>query len=228
MDQREPVHEDRHIISVLEVALFLFVLVDDLEEIVVDILLVDQGDVLCRPIVPLEDLHAVFLDPPALFLDPFIRVGNVLGKESFPFIVRESKFIELFKLPTEVRDHVFRFVDLQVLIPLLREHLDKGRLQGSLALVGVRPFSLRFVFCYDRTLTGGKDNVILARSPTSFKELFSCFFFEGQQLVPVILILLLARLDFDREAGGKVVTESIETIQNIYNSFNLRILRHRN
>ena len=66
MHERQAVDQHGHVVAVgARGATRPFadlVLVDDLEAVVVDIGLVDQGDVLCRAIVALQDLDVVLLD----------------------------------------------------------------------------------------------------------------------------------------------------------------------
>ena len=212
MDKGQAVHEDGHVIPVLKIAPALLILVDDLEEVVVNVLLVDKGDVLGRAVIPFQDLYAVFLDLTALFLNALITVGDALGIEPFPFRIREGILVEPLQLQAQVGDHVFGGMDLKIFIALFAEHLYEALFELRFALVGVRSLCLRFVFRYDRALAGGNYNVVLAQGPTPFCNLFCCFFFERQQLVPVVFVLLLAGLNLGGKAGGEVVAEGVKTL----------------
>ena len=76
---RLAVHQNCHVIAVVILRPILLaggVLVDDLEAVVVDVLLINEGDILALAGVPPEDLHKVLLDAAGLVLDAVIGVGN--------------------------------------------------------------------------------------------------------------------------------------------------------
>ena len=84
MHERQPVHEDRHIIAIRmrrrirpRVRTTLHrVLMDHLQAVVVNIILVDQADILCRAIVTFQILNIVRLDAARLRCDTVTRGRN--------------------------------------------------------------------------------------------------------------------------------------------------------
>ena len=69
MDQRQAIHQNGHIIPGIVAAAALLILVDDLQEVVVDVLLVDEGNIHGCAVLAGEVLHKIFLDHPGLFHD---------------------------------------------------------------------------------------------------------------------------------------------------------------
>ena len=69
-----------------------------------DILLVDQGDILGRSIVTLQDLDIILLDLAGLLHDMLIRIGQGILEKTVPFRVRESIVIQGFQALPEVDD----------------------------------------------------------------------------------------------------------------------------
>ena len=61
MHKRQTIDENGNIIASIVISLFLFILVNDLEVVVMNILLVNQVDILCFASVSFEDLDMVFL-----------------------------------------------------------------------------------------------------------------------------------------------------------------------
>ena len=88
--QRQTVDQHRDVVAV-RAGSRRFVLVDDLEPIVVDVLLVDQVDVLDCAVVTLQHLDVVFLDAGSLLDDAVIPAGNLLGEEPLPLGDRRTR-----------------------------------------------------------------------------------------------------------------------------------------
>ena len=84
MHERQPVHEDRHIIAVRVCRRILprvrtaihRILIDHLQSVVMDVLLVNQAYILCRAIVTFQILNIVRLDAPRLRCDAVARGRN--------------------------------------------------------------------------------------------------------------------------------------------------------
>ena len=82
MYQGQTVDQHRHIVAVVVLGPLLLahlILVDDLETVVVNVLLGDEGDVLGSAVIPPEHLHKVLLNLPGLLHDVLIGVGNCVG-----------------------------------------------------------------------------------------------------------------------------------------------------
>ena len=126
--ERQAVDEDRDVVAVRAarpaVALPDLVLVDDLQPVVVDVGLVDELDVLRRPVVALEDLDVVLLDADGLLGDAIVRTGDLLGEEPFPLGVAERDAVQCFQLGTEVRDQLRLGRDREVVVRLPLQQLD--------------------------------------------------------------------------------------------------------
>ena len=91
MHERQPVHENRHIIAIRVCRRILpcvhtarhRILIDDLQTVVVDMLLVNQTYILCCAIVTFQILNMVRLDAPCLRCDAVARGAiDVLKKRS--------------------------------------------------------------------------------------------------------------------------------------------------
>ena len=137
MNHREAINEHRHIVAGIVCSLRFLILVEDLNSVVVDILLVQQGDVLCRAVISCQIEDAILLYAPSLFFNAFVGVGEILGKKLLPFPVGEGIVVEKFQLAAEVGDE-FRFgVDCHILIALRTELLNERLLQVGFALVEV-------------------------------------------------------------------------------------------
>lgn len=163
MNQGQTVHQNRHIIAVViprPVLLANGVLVDDLETVVVDVLLVDEGDVLALASVPAEDLHKVLLDAAGLVLNAVVGVGDALAEKPLPLRISEGVAVQLLQFLAEIGDQ-FRFgVNGQIFIPLFTEQADELLFQRGLALVAVGTGLDRLVFCYHRVFGSLGDDVV--------------------------------------------------------------------
>ncbi len=120
MHERQAVDEDRDVVAgrarcSVDVDL---VLVDHLQPVVVDVPLVDQADVLERPVVAREDLDVVLLDPRRLLDDPLVRARDLLGEEPLPLVVAELDPVERLELRAQVGDQRGLARDPQVLVGL--------------------------------------------------------------------------------------------------------------
>ena len=119
MHEGKTVDKHRHVIAVIMLhsgILSYDVLIDHLHAVVMDVLLIDEGDVLCRTIVTMKDLHVILLDLAGLLCDAFIFVGNTFRKELFPLTVRENIVVELFQLPAQIEYQVLLAVDRKIFI----------------------------------------------------------------------------------------------------------------
>ena len=103
-----------------------------------DVLLVDEGDIFGGAVVPPEHLHEVLLDLPGLLHNVLIGVGDGVGEEPLPLAVGELVTVQGLQMAAQVGNEVGLLVDLQILIALLGEQLDKLPFQCRLALVTVR------------------------------------------------------------------------------------------
>jgi hypothetical protein len=142
-----------------------FVLVDDLQAVVVDVLLVDQVDVLDRAVVALEYLDVVFLDARGLFDDAVVGAGNAGTEEALPLGVGELHLVELLQLAAQVGDQIAFRGDGQVFIGLHLQLLDEGLFQFGLGLIGGFPHTQEFgqEFGDDGALVGQRNRLVAAR-----------------------------------------------------------------
>ena len=125
MHQRKAVDKHRHVIAILPFACIDFILIDDLQAVVMDILLVDQRNVLCRAVVTPQILNVVFLNRLGFFYDTLIGIGDIFRKKAFPFAFRECVAVEPFNLRTEIGNKVIFLVNRQIFIAQLNEPADK-------------------------------------------------------------------------------------------------------
>ena len=157
MDQGQAVHQNRHVIAVViprPVLLANGVLVDDLEAVVMDVFLVNQGDVLALTGVPPEDLHKVLLDAAGLVFNAVVGVGDALVKKPLPLGIGEGVAVQLLHFFAEIGNQLRFGVNGQILVPLLAEQANKLLFQRRLALVSVGAGLDRLIFCYHRVFGG--------------------------------------------------------------------------
>ena len=105
MNQRKAVDQNRHIVAVImpcAVCLLHFILVDDLQAVVVDVLLVDQRDIFGAAIIPVQHLYIVFLNLSGLFGNMLVGVGNYITEKLLPLRIGKLVVVQLFQLAAEV------------------------------------------------------------------------------------------------------------------------------
>ena len=165
MDQRQTVDQHCHIIAVIVGSAFLGrdgILIDDLQAVVVYALLVNELDIFAFPVIPAEHLHIVLLNQPGLFENAGVCVCQHLVPETLPFAVRKAIVIQLFQLRPQIGNQVSLFMDGQALIAQLAKQTDKLLFQVRFALICLRAFRLRLVFCYNRAFTALGNDVEIA------------------------------------------------------------------
>ena len=162
MDQGQAVDQNGHVIAVVVAGALVpadGVLVDDLQPIVVDVFLVQQGDVFGSAVVPAQHLDEILLHLAGLFHNVFVGVGQGFMEKAIPLAVGKGVVVEGFQLTAQVGDEFRLGVDGQIGIALLGELLDERLFQCGLALVAVRPGG-GFIGGDHRVLGGGSDDVI--------------------------------------------------------------------
>jgi len=87
VDQREAIDEDGDVVPCFIGTCSLFILVNHLKAIVMDVFFVDEVNVLGSAVVTPEKLFIVGLNFSGLFDDAFAAIGKSLGKEALPFSV---------------------------------------------------------------------------------------------------------------------------------------------
>ena len=105
MDHRETVYQDRYIIAVAVPCSFILadgILIDDLKKVVMDVLLVDQGNVLGGTVITLQDLDKVLLDLPGLLNNMVIRICQGILKEPVPLGIGEGIAVQALQLLSEI------------------------------------------------------------------------------------------------------------------------------
>ena len=95
MYQGKTIDKDGHIISAVMCSTLLYVLIDDLDKVVVDVGLVNQIDVLALTSVPFENLDIVLLYLGCLGYNIIILVCNAGVEEGLPLIVCKVVGVEL-------------------------------------------------------------------------------------------------------------------------------------
>ena len=111
MYQGKTIDKDGHIIPGVMCPTFLYILVDDLDKVVVDVGLVNQVDVLALSCVPFENLDVVLLYLGCLGYNIIILVGYACVEEGLPLLVCEEVGVEFLQLCPEVGDKVSLCVD---------------------------------------------------------------------------------------------------------------------
>ena len=158
VNERQTVDQNRHVVAGVMPAAALFVLIDDLQAVVVNILLVDERDIHGSAVLPGEILHIVFLNPAGLFHDAVVFAGDPGGEKALPLPVGETVVIEFFQLFPQIVDEIFLVVNIYVLVSLLTQHFDESPFQRRFTLISVRTPLLGFVFRYNGAFAGGKES----------------------------------------------------------------------
>ena len=104
MHQRKTVYQYGNVIAVRARSVLDFVLIDDLERIIMDIALIEQVDILDRPVIARQQLYVILLNDCGLFDDSAVFVGDTTRKEPRPLPVGKGVAIEFFQLPAQVGD----------------------------------------------------------------------------------------------------------------------------
>ena len=118
VNQGQTVHEDGHVVAVWSLAVAYLVLIDYLGGVMVRILLVDEVDILLRPIVQGKTLHVVTLYGLSLVGDTFALIGYLALEESLPLVVGKVEVVELFQLEAKVLYQLVLVVDMGILVAL--------------------------------------------------------------------------------------------------------------
>ena len=163
MDQGQAVDQDGYVVAVVVAGALVpadGVLVDDLQPVVVDVFLVQQGDVFGSAVVPAQHLNEILLHLAGLFHNVLVGVGQRLVEKTVPLAVGKVVAVEGFQLTAQVCDEFRLGVDGQIGIALLGELPDERLFQRGLALVAVRPGGGGFIGGDHRVLGGGSDDVI--------------------------------------------------------------------
>ena len=191
VNKRKAVDEHGHIIAVVVLRAVVFgdyVLIGDLQTVVVNVLFVNQRDIFRTSVIAPQDLHIVLLHFAGLFRNAVVGVGNALGKEPLPFAVGKMIVVQRFELCAQVGDQLRLAMNRLVLIALLCQKAYKLRFECSFALIGVGARSHRLIFCNNGVFRCFGDNVKVRHDyfPPSVK-LSLCY--QIQKLSPQNLLL---------------------------------------
>ena len=165
MYQGQAVDQNGHIVAVIVTGALVFadfVLVDDLQAVVVDVLFVDEGDILGSAVIPAKHLDKILLNFPGLFQNVVIGIGNGVRKEPLPLAVGKLVVVQRLQVAAQVDNQVGLLVDVQIVIPLLGQLPDEFLLQRRFALVAVRAVFHRLIGGDNGVFGCGGDNVIIA------------------------------------------------------------------
>ena len=105
MYHRQTVDKDRHVIAVVmhsAVASGNLILVDDLYGIVMDVLLVDQGDILCTARIKAQRISRILLQLSRFLGISLVGVRNKVAEKALPLAVREGVAVQLFELNPQI------------------------------------------------------------------------------------------------------------------------------
>ena len=97
--QGQTVNQDGHIVTIIilgALLLAIFVLVEHLQAIVMDVLFINNANIFRGTIVTLEAEDGAFLDNFALFRNMGVRIGQLRGKEALPFLIRKMVVVQFF------------------------------------------------------------------------------------------------------------------------------------
>ena len=150
MHHGQTVHQNCHIISVAMRTIFSFILVDDLQAVVVDIGLVDQVDIFHRPIVTCQQLNVILLNDISLLLYTQVLIRNLIPEEEIPLVVAEIIIIQSLQLNTQIDNQIPFTLYRQIIIRLLLQLFNQHLFQISLRLVSRCPFVGRLILSNNR------------------------------------------------------------------------------
>ena len=136
-----------------------YVLIGDLQTVVVNVLFVNQRDIFRTSVIAPQDLHIVLLNLAGLFRNAVVGIGNALGKEPLPFAIGKAVVVQRFELCAQVGDQLRLAVNRLVLIALLCQKADKLRFERSFALIGVGANLGGLVFGDHRVFCGRGNDV---------------------------------------------------------------------
>ena len=179
MNQRKAVDQNRHIVAVImprTVCLLHFILVDDLQTVVVDVLFVDQRDIFGTAVIPMQHLHVIFLNLPGLFGNMLVGVGNYITEKLPPLCVRKLVVVQLFQLAAEVGNQFLLGMQRQIGIALLTQQPDKLFFQFRLALVAVRAHLGGLIGGNNSIFIGSRNDIEKGHFHTRLLLIQTCFF----------------------------------------------------
>ena len=149
MDKRQAVYQNGHIVAGIMFPATFFVLVDHLQTVIVDILFINQGDIHGSAVLTGEILHMIFLNFTGLFHDSVVVIGNFMFEKAIPFFVGKAILIEPLQLFAEIVDQSIFAVNGHIFVTLFHQHFNESLFQCRFALVRIRAFYLRLVFCHN-------------------------------------------------------------------------------
>ena len=158
--QWKPVHQERHIVARVVISGCFFILIDDLQAVVVDVLLVDELNILGRAVITVQHLHMVGLDRAGLFHDALVGVGKCLREEALPFVVRKGIAVERLQLPPQVGDQAALGMNGKILVALLTQQANKFLFKSGFALKAVRVCAFRRIIRNNGAFVAGGDDVV--------------------------------------------------------------------
>lgn len=162
VNKRKAVDEHGHVIAVVVLRAVVFgdyVLIGDLQTVVVNVLFVNQRDIFRTSVIAPQNLHIVLLHFAGLFRNAVVGIGDALGKEPLPFAVGKAVVVQRFKLRAQVGDQLRLAVNRLVLIALLCQKADKLRFECGFALISVGTNRVGFVFGDHRVFCGRGNDV---------------------------------------------------------------------
>ena len=135
MHQRKAVYQHGNIITIRARSVIDFVLINDLERIVMDIAFIEQVDILDRSVVARQQLHMIFLNDGSLFDDSAVFVGDTTRKEPRPLSVGKVIAIEFLQLAAQVGDQFHLVMDRQIFVSLSLQQSDKRPFEFGFRLI---------------------------------------------------------------------------------------------
>ena len=150
MDERQAIDQHRNIITVIVLCALLpadGILMKNLQAVIVNVLLVNKGDVFRGTVITGQHLYVVLLNFARLFDDMLIRISHTVFEKGFPLRIRELIIVQLLQSASEIGNQLFFRVDRQIFVALFTEQPDKFLFKRNFALVAVRPLFDRLIFC---------------------------------------------------------------------------------
>ena len=100
MNKGQSVDQYGNIIAGIPVAPAFFILIDNLQPVVMNILFIDELNVFGRSVIPAQHFDMVGLYGTTFFRNTFVGVGKGFRKEPLPFVIAKGVIVQQFQLPS--------------------------------------------------------------------------------------------------------------------------------
>ena len=126
MDKRQAIYQNSYIVAGIMFPSAFFVLVNHLQTVIMDILLINQGNIHGSAVLADEILHMILLNLTGLFHDSVVVIRNFMFEKTVPFFVGKAILIEPFQLPTEIVNQSIFAVNGHIFVTLFHQYFNES------------------------------------------------------------------------------------------------------